>query len=313
MTTQFSTNNMQCTINVFKDVDLPTFKDTNAKSTSETLTYNNRLMFTYHSNNTFSHEKIAYAVSTDDANRPHILTIKNIEDDGEESEEIKTIEHINKIPDKNIKSFFIRSIVAFPLIYMDFFNTDLAGFLYYNHQLSMTSRQQIFLFLFEALTYIRSDGKCFTDIKVDQVLLRPHDKDRGELYYNIVNCDGVKYDIVVADLDFNDCDEDDYMYTYKIPKYAAKYTDDANYIEKQLLWSFGVTCLELFGFELPSGSISKHYIKSTVSKLKILPINNKIVKIVLDSLNPKVLSWEELIKTYRTLDTPFTYNHKHLS
>lgn len=282
----------------YDDIDLDKFALENSNNT--TYTYKETEISTYNQHFPPVHPKINFVFSKD-GNTYQVVTAKTV-DKQEDEAEIKSILRTNKITALYIKSHYIRGAYENGKIYMDFFNSDLANKIDSRKggRVDVKGVEDIAIFLVRALTYIKLDGYCYTDIKTDQVLLRPYNSKRGSYYY-VIEYEGSSYEIALADLDFKKCHDPDYLLTYEYPEFYAlpkKEKDDA---ENQLLWSFGITLMDLYGINISAMHDRKTLTRNVVNEYKAeVSRNSKMSKdvkqVILESLEPLGRKWMDVTK-----------------
>ena len=223
-----------------------------------------------------------------------IVVVKKVSE--KENDETHMIKLISKMENFIKKTHFVRSVYVNKRIYMDYFNYDLYKFLTIRSDKDWDGLQSIFIFCLQSLNILMEKNKCFTDIKLDQVLVRLYVPKRGS-YYNVFTYFGQTFEIALSDLDMKNCDTvDAFMLTNQYPE--TKRLPLAKQSEKQVLWSLGIMALEIFGnrrFVKENGSFvgtmnSIPQIKDDVDRLPIVPVLKTIIK---NCFDPNVTRWQE--------------------
>lgn len=276
-------DNSYANINMYNDIELDKIETLNAKKNNTVFKYKNSPLYVYTKNNDFFHNKITYA--TNDSG--DLMTIKNIGDIRlSRNVEAQSILRVNdKYSDKS-KSYFINSVVSYPNIFMDFFEIN-AYDLITKYGLSLPAKIQLFDFIFDAMTVIHNDKRCFTDIKLEQVLLRSHSKTKNK--YHTIKGESTTYDVALSDLDYKVCTENSIMVTYTLPDRFHKQLKLGIGKEAELhtLWAFGATILSIFGIDEShyiSTDVSTNVIKQDLQDLFALPIPTHIKNIARECL-----------------------------
>jgi hypothetical protein len=285
-------------INTFRDMRLSKIKITSGGS----ATYNNQSLHLFNKNNDFHHKKIKYgATYTND-----LMTIKDV---GSvpyyNNDEIRELNNISKLhPDQ--KKFFISAFVDYPYIYMDFFEENLYDFLE-THDLSIKERERIFSFVFEGVNIIKLQGKCFTDIKPEQILIRSNSEQTGK--YHTFVASGRVYEICMADLDYKLCvHNSQYMSTYKLPSWLmsdVRKRNSGNEANVQTAFALGSTGLRIFGLnedKYLTSNNNKDNISKDLSEIKHLGVSDYIYNTIKNCIydTSALLSWLNVVRTYST-------------
>lgn len=285
----------------YSDVDLDKFASENMNSNK--LKYQNRPVKVDKSIKKVSHPNINHVVVNNSDNTISLCTIKSINKQ-KDRDEIKAVEQISKF-DLLVKSFFVRSTYANSRIYMDHFPYDLVKFYgdYPYRYNNLQAGTELFKLMLQAVSHLRKKGMCHTDIKMDQVLIRPYNKNRGS-YYNVVYYEGNPYEVAIADLDIPMCHRDEYVLTFRIPDVVFNKETRKHETEKQTLWGLGVYGLEIMGIDidiffdgLDYGDINKIYskINHKLNELRAKNIPQKYKDIIIDCFRPESWSWDLVV------------------
>lgn len=239
---KFSLENSKCVVNKFID---PVLEEIEVKLDPLILTHRDKFFYYYEINNEAQHGGIVYAISSPslNSNLYTVFTLKLIKENEKE-----TLEYISKLPFE-IKRLFIRFSLVDKVKLMDYFQFDFRFWEKNDIFVSFRARTQVADLITEAVKNLRREGYCYTDIKIDQILLRPVSEDREQGYYRIVDNDGKLYELAITDLDMNRCLETKAknVYTYRVPKSFIKPgMSKTELTERQLIWSYLITIMDIF-------------------------------------------------------------------
>lgn len=282
----------------YSDVDLEKIAAENMSET-DNFTYKGKKCISYnkHAEETF-HRKIDFLITNDSGLK--ILTVKKVCEE-EDRHEIRVIQAINSTSDLLFKTNFIRSVYVHNKVFMDYFGYDLHGFIKY-HGVYGPGCSKILEITLKALHRLRQMNLCFTDIKTDQILIRPYIESRGS-YYNqckyVVDGKEVVHEVAITDVDMSYCNRRGFLKTFSLPTNLNISEQDRT--EKQFLWSVGILCLEMFRVS-PSFNYFGENINYTREDfnetVKIINSSNMpevYKKIAINCFDPKKIKWMDSV------------------
>jgi serine/threonine protein kinase len=289
----------QATLNTYSDVRLSKVKSANGVM----MTIDGHVLHLFDHNNNFTHNKIKYGTTSVN----ELLTVKDIGNlSYYASDEAKEFQNVrNLAPDK--KKFFINSFVSYPFVYMDFFEQNVYDYLHKSPSVPKDVRYNIINFIFEAIEVVYNQGKCFTDIKPEQVLVRTNAQVTGK--YHTFRDKGKTYELALADLDYKLCTHyGSYISTYTLPSWTMKdIKQNAPKREAilQTLFAFGATALNILGIKDDAylGSMNpKTQILKDMNEMKAMGVPEYLRKVIVAcvyDINSKT-SWTDIGAMYRS-------------
>ncbi len=133
--------------------------------------------------------------------------------------------------------FFVRNYTNKYVSIMDTFDYDLL-YLLTNGSLGIHDREDVCVFVIEAIFMLLYHGYCYTDIKIEQVFVRKR-KNSDKYYHSIGG-----YEFAIGDLDFVNCaGSTGHMHTVKPPNYI-------NTAQEITIFALGITCAEIMGADV---------------------------------------------------------------
>lgn len=238
------------------------------------------------------HPKIdfLYTGGPDDA---QIATVK-IVNSKEDEAEIKMLKFISTEEDLAFRTLFIRSVYVNNRIYMDYFTHNCLDLLESSKTIDPSGSANILDMTLSVLARLKHHGYCFTDIKVEQILVRPYNKNRGG-FYKSIRYNNDRYEFAMGDLDIDKCRGEFgvIIYTFALPEFIRKQTKSSEeYSERQLLWSLGVTILDLY--KVKYGDLSqKSSVDLALANLKKHKARSNHIEYARDCLKHGRITWKE--------------------
>lgn len=318
---RFDNGGSYCILDKFKDVELDLVKfdgylcyiSPPSLQGPSSLTAPDKPIVTvpYLFNNKQYSPKIMYWVSRADAtsNICSIVVSKEMASRLDEEADLTKIERLNE---QNIlwrikqlplpeQKHFVRHVMRLSKQGQETIQYEVMDYFQYNlarwragQDLSEETSQEIANFISRAVLILYNLGLCYTDIKLEQVLIRPVSLDRRRYYYTIKHQDRL-YELALTDMDMGRCAsaKDRRIYTFLIPKVLleaimiqAQKENNGEALglqesislmnERQLIWSYFMTITDVFGFNM-----TMYKVKSNMpDKVKLTNLDQLLNKIV---------------------------------